>query len=125
MKEVPSHTIRGDALLASVKRGGGSYRGPWYNVYRLAAGAMISEAVLRSVVVVESGRLLPGPASAEGALEKLAVNVRREAKPASGKSWLERTPGDYPPVSASRQGTEPSRPGDSVARNGPATACVR
>jgi hypothetical protein len=95
MKEVPSHTTRGDALLASVKRG-----------------------VLRSVVVVESGRLLPGPASAEGALEKLAVNVRREAKPASGKSWLERTSGDYPPVSASRQGAGPSRTGDSVARNG-------
>jgi hypothetical protein len=54
-----THSVRGDALLASVKRGGGSYKGPWYNVYRLAAGAVVCEAVLGGVVAVEGGRIVP------------------------------------------------------------------
>src|SRR6266571_117870 len=91
MKDVVTTSIRGDALLASVKRGGGSYRGPWYNVYRLAAGAVVSEAVLRGVVAVQSGRLSPGAGGGEGALGELAGHVRSEAKPDSIKGWLERT----------------------------------
>jgi len=69
---VGARSIRGDALLASVKRGGGSYKGPWYNVYRLAAGALISEAVLRGVVGVDGGNLIPGDTDEGGALGELA-----------------------------------------------------
>ncbi len=91
MKDVVTTSIRGDALLASVKRGGGSYRGPWYNVYRLAAGAVISEAVLRGVVAVDNGKLYPGASRGEGALRELADNVGAESKRDSIRGWLERT----------------------------------
>jgi hypothetical protein len=84
-------SIRGDALLASVKRGGGSYKGPWYNVYRLAAGALISEAVLRGVVAVDGGNLIPGDTDDGGALGELAEHVRAASRPEPIKEWLERT----------------------------------
>jgi len=86
-----THSVRGDALLASVKRGGGSYKGPWYNVYRLAAGAVVCEAVLGRVVAVEGGRIVPGSRPGAGALAQLAEQVLSEPKPASIKEWLERT----------------------------------
>src|SRR5438445_10682130 len=88
---VVTHSVRGDALLASVKRGGGSYKGPWYNVYRLAAGAVVCEAVLGSVVAVDGGQVVPGSRPGEGALAQLAEHVLSEPKLASIKEWLERT----------------------------------
>jgi hypothetical protein len=88
---VVTHSVRGDALLASVKRGGGSYKGPWYNVYRLAAGAVICEAVLGGIVTVEQGRLFVGPGVGVGAVAQLAEHVRAESKSDSIKGWLERT----------------------------------
>jgi len=107
---VVTHTIRGDALLASVKLGGGSYRGPWSNVYRLAAGAVISEAVLRGVVAVVSGRLFPRARKGQGAMEELAGYVRAESKPDSIKGWLERT-GPW-----AREAIERELAADGVAR---------
>src|SRR6266542_5038199 len=91
MKDVVTTSIRGDALLASVKRGGGSYKGPWYNIYRLAAGAVVCEAVLGGVATVEQGRLFVGPGVGVGAVAQLAEQVRAESKPDSIKGWLERT----------------------------------
>jgi hypothetical protein len=85
-----THSVRGDALLASVKRGGGSYKGPWYNVYRLAAGAVVCEAILGGVVTVDRSRLIDGPGAGVGALAELARQVREESKPETIKAWLER-----------------------------------
>jgi hypothetical protein len=86
-----THSVRGDALLASVRRGGGSYKGPWYNVYTLAAGAVICEALLHGIVTLQGGRLVPGPHGGVGALGQLAELVREEPRPLAIKEWLERT----------------------------------
>jgi hypothetical protein len=86
---VATHSVRGDALLASVKRGGGPYKGPWYNVYRLAAGAVVCEAILGGVVTVDHSRLVDGPGTGNGALAELARQVREESKPQTVKEWLE------------------------------------
>jgi hypothetical protein len=88
---VTVHSVRGDALLASVKRGGGSYKGPWYNVYRLAAGAVVCEAILGGVVLVQEGRLAGGPGGGAGAPGELARVVREESTSRTIKEWLERT----------------------------------
>lgn len=87
---VSSRSIRGDALLASVKPGGGGWR-TWNDIYRLAAGAIVSEATLGRVVLVERGRLRPGPLPGEGALEQLARQVEAEPRPKKLKHWLEWT----------------------------------
>jgi hypothetical protein len=60
-------------------------------VYRLAAGTLISEAVLRGVVAVDGGNLAPGDNSDVGALGELADQVRAASRPESIKGWLERT----------------------------------
>jgi hypothetical protein len=85
---VTGPTIRGDALLASVKRGGGPYRGPDYATHQLAAGSVVLEAVLRGVLSIEHGRLRPGSVPGEGALEELARQVREEPKPQTVLQWL-------------------------------------
>jgi Golgi phosphoprotein 3 (GPP34) len=85
-----SHSVRSDALLASVKRGGGGWRTS-YDLYRLAAGAVVSEASLERVVLVEHGRLRPGPVAGSGALGRLASGVEAEPKPQKIKHWLEET----------------------------------
>jgi len=77
-------------LLASVKLGGGGWRAP-EDLYRLGAGAVVSEATLEGVVLVERGRLRPGPAPGEGALERLAREVEAVPKPKRIKHWLEET----------------------------------
>ena len=66
--------------MGSVKVGGGGWQTS-YELYRLAAGALVSEATLLRVVLVEGGRLRPGPVAGEGALERLAGQVAAEAKP--------------------------------------------
>jgi hypothetical protein len=86
---VAAHSVRGDALLASVKRGGGSYRGPWYNVYRLAAGAVICEAILGGVVAVHEGTLVGGAGAEIGAMAELALQVREAPQTMTIPEWLE------------------------------------
>ncbi len=85
-----SRSIRGDVLLASVKLGGGGWQTA-HDLYRLCAGAVVSEAALERVVLVEGGRLRPGPVPGEGALERLAREVEAEPKPKKTKHWLEET----------------------------------
>jgi hypothetical protein len=85
-----SRSIRGDALLASVKPGGGGWRTST-DVYQLAAGAILSEATLERVVLVEGGRLRPGPVRGEGALEQLASHIEAEPRSKKLKHWLEWT----------------------------------
>jgi Golgi phosphoprotein 3 (GPP34) len=85
-----SGSIRGDALLASVKLGGGGWQTS-DDLYRLAAGAVASEAALRRVVLVVDGRLRPGPDPGEGALARLAGEIEKQAKPKKVRHWLEET----------------------------------
>lgn len=86
-----SGTVRGDSLLAAVKPGGGGFRGPWYCAYQLAAGAIVAEAVLARAVLVESGKLRPGPGYGEGALATLAGRVEAEPRAHKLRRWLEET----------------------------------
>jgi hypothetical protein len=83
-------SIRGDALLACVKGGGGPYHGPDYGIYQLATGSILTEALLRRVVSIERGRLRPGPTPGEGALGELARQVGEERKPRRLREWLRR-----------------------------------
>jgi Golgi phosphoprotein 3 (GPP34) len=87
---VSSHSIRGDALLASVRLGGGGWQTA-DDLDRLGAGALVSEAALDRVVLVERGRLRPGASPGEGALERLAREVAAEPKPAKVEQWLRGT----------------------------------
>jgi Golgi phosphoprotein 3 (GPP34) len=87
---VSSHSIRGDALMASVKLGGGGWQTA-DDLYQLGAGALVSEAALERVVLVERGRLRPGPVPGEGALERLAREVEAEPKPTKVGQWLRGT----------------------------------
>jgi hypothetical protein len=87
---VSSHSIRGDALMASVKLGGGGWQTA-DDLSRLGAGAVVSEAALERVVLVEWGRLRPGPMPGEGALERLAREVQAERKPMKIEQWLRGT----------------------------------
>jgi hypothetical protein len=87
---VSSHSIGGDALMASVKLGGGGWQTA-DDVYRLGAGVVVSEAALERVVLVERGRLRPGPVPGEGALERLAREVEAEPKPIKVEQWLRGT----------------------------------
>jgi Golgi phosphoprotein 3 (GPP34) len=84
---VSSRSIRGDALMASVKLGGGGWQTA-DDLYQLGAGAVVSEAALERVVLVERGRLRPGPVPGEGALERLAREVEAEPKPTKIEQWL-------------------------------------
>jgi hypothetical protein len=77
-------------LLASVKLGGGGWQTS-HELYRLAAGALVSEATLGWVVFVDAGRLRPGPVVGKGALERLSFEVAAEAKPRKVTHWLEET----------------------------------
>jgi hypothetical protein len=85
-----SRSIRSEALLASVKPGGGGWRVA-EDLYRLAAGAIVSEATLERVVLVERGRLRPGPSTGEGALGRLRAHVEAEPQPQKIKHWLVET----------------------------------
>jgi hypothetical protein len=76
--------------MASVKLGGGGWQTA-DDLYRLGAGALVSEATLDRVVLVERGRLRPGPSPGEGALERLAREVAAEPKPAKVEQWLQGT----------------------------------
>jgi hypothetical protein len=87
---VSSRSIRGDALMASVKLGGGGWQTA-DDLYRLGAGAVVSEAALERVVLVEQGRLRPGPTPGEGALGRLAREVEAEPKPMKIEQWLQET----------------------------------
>jgi hypothetical protein len=87
---VSSRSIRGDALLASVKPGGGEWRVA-DDLYRLASAAIVSEAALERAVLVERGRLRPGLSTSEGALRRLADEVENGAKPKKVQHWLEDT----------------------------------
>jgi hypothetical protein len=87
---VSSRSIRGDALLASVKPGGGGWRVA-DDLYRLASAAIVSEAALERAVLVERGRLRPGLASRDGALRRLTHGVETEPKPKKVQYWLEET----------------------------------
>jgi len=87
---VSSRTIRGDALLASVKLGGGGWQTS-HELYRLAAGALASEATLERVVLVERATLRLGPVDGEGALERLAREIGAEPNPRKIEHWLEET----------------------------------
>jgi Golgi phosphoprotein 3 (GPP34) len=87
---VSSHSIRGDALMASVKLGGGGWQTA-DDLYQLGAGALVSEAALERVVLVERGRLRPGPVPGEGALERLAREVEAEPEPTKVGQWLRGT----------------------------------
>src|SRR5207249_145667 len=82
--------IRADALLASVKPGGGGWRTS-HDPYRLAAGAIVSEAALERVVLVERGRLRRGPSNGDGALAGLAREVEAAPRPKKLRHWLEWT----------------------------------
>src|SRR5436190_6999081 len=88
---VARRSIRGDALMASVKHGGGAYHGPEYSVYQLAAGAVVTESLLRGVVSIHQGRVQPGAVPGEGALEELARRVSEEPKALKLGEWLRRT----------------------------------
>jgi hypothetical protein len=83
-------SIRGNALLASVKPGGGGWRVA-EDLYRLAAGAIVSEATLERIALVERGRLRPGSVPGEGALERLRREVEAEPRRQKIKNWLEET----------------------------------
>jgi Golgi phosphoprotein 3 (GPP34) len=83
-------SIRAEALLASVKPGGGGWHVP-EDPYRLAAGAVVSEAVLERVVLVEDRRLRPGPSPGGGALQRLCGEVAAEPRAQTVRHWLEQT----------------------------------
>jgi Golgi phosphoprotein 3 (GPP34) len=83
-------SIRGDALMASVKLGGGGWQTA-DDLYRLGAGAVVSEAALERVVLVDGGKLRPGPVPGEGALERLAREVEAEPKARKIEHWLRET----------------------------------
>jgi Golgi phosphoprotein 3 (GPP34) len=76
--------------MASVKLGGGGWQTA-DDLYRLGAGAVVSEAALERVVLVEQGRLRPGPVPGEGALGRLAGEVEAEPKPMKIEQWLRGT----------------------------------
>jgi hypothetical protein len=76
--------------MASVTLGGGGWQTA-DDLYRLGAGAVVSEAALERVVLVERGRLRPGPVPGEGALGRLAVEVEAEPKPMKVEQWLRGT----------------------------------
>jgi Golgi phosphoprotein 3 (GPP34) len=76
--------------MASVKLGGGGWQTA-DDLDRLGAGALVSEAALERVVLVERGRLRPGAVPGVGALERLAREVEAEPKPTKIEQWLRGT----------------------------------
>jgi Golgi phosphoprotein 3 (GPP34) len=73
--------------MASVKPGGGGWQTA-DDLCRLGAGALVSEAALERVVLLERGRLRPGPVPGVGALERLAREVEVEGRPTKVEQWL-------------------------------------